>query len=219
MVKGDARANYYLGRIAEESKDYTAAKTYYEQCIASETDIVSDLSRFALGQLYQRGNGVDVDYAKAKEYYEQAIANGCSEANNGLGDLYQSGYDVEQDGAKAIEYFTLASQGNEKDWVAYAYISLGAMYRWEYPNVTQDYAKAMENYEKAATLGDASAINSIGVMYSDGKGVEQDHNKAREYFEQAAMQNHSDAMENMGIYCHKGLGGLETGLYQGIRVV
>ena len=209
LEKGDVRASYYLGRIAEESKDYAKAKEHYEQSIAAETDTASDLSRFALGQLYQYGNGVDVDYAKAKEYYEQAIANGCVEANNGLGDLYQHGYEVEQDGAKAIEYFTLASQGNEKDWVAYAHLSAGVIYAGEYPNVTQDYAKAMENYEKAAALDNASAMNRIGVLYGEGKGVEQDSNKAREYYEQAAEQNNSDAMQNIGYYYHKGLGGLE----------
>ena len=202
--KGNEEAYYYIGRIAEEAEDYATAKENYEKVLESEK--VSDLARLALGQLYQRGNGVDVDYAKAKEYYEAAVANGCVEANNGLGDLYQQGYGVEQDGAKAIEYFTLAMEGAEKEWIIYAYSSLGTMYRGEYPNVEQDYAKAMEWYEKAYELGDGVAMSNIGALYRDGKGVEQDSAKAMECFEKAIEAGDSNAFNYIGVMYYDGKG-------------
>ena len=59
------------------------------------------------------------------------------------------------------------------------------MYHYGY-GVEQDYARAMEWYEKAATSGNPSAMNNIGYMYEYGQGVEQDYAKAKEWYDKSA---------------------------------
>ena len=51
-------------------------------------------------------------------------------------------------------------------WIGYSYL-VG-------DGVEQDYGKALEWFERAAELGDAWAMNNIGLMYHYGDGVEQD---------------------------------------------
>jgi len=45
---------------------------------------------------------------------------------------------------------------------------------------------ARQWYERAADLGNASAMFYLGHMYANGRGVEKDMAKARTYWQQAA---------------------------------
>ena len=137
----NGRALYYLGDIEIYKENYSVAKEDYEKAISAG----EPLAALALGYLYQNGNGVGKDYKKAMELYEQAIADGCVEANVGIGDFYQSGYDgYEADGFKAIEYFEKATDGEEPEWVAYAYSSIATIYRYAQGGVEKDTDKALE---------------------------------------------------------------------------
>ena len=51
--------------------------------------------------------------------------------------------------------------------------------------VRQDYKKAAEWFEKAATQGDANAQFNLGAVYGNGEGVRQDYKKAKEWFGKA----------------------------------
>ena len=62
---------------------------------------------------------------------------------------------------------------------AWAQYSLGVMY-YRGRGVAQDYTKAREWLEKAATQGNANAQFSLGLMYKNGRGVAQDDARARE---------------------------------------
>ena len=203
--ENDGRALYYLGEIERYKENYSVAKEYYEKAISAG----EPLAALALGYLYQNGDGVGKDYKKAMELYEQAISDGCVEANVGIGDFYQSGYDgYETDGFKAIEYFEKATDGEEPEWVSYAYVSIATIYADE-----GDEARAEEWYKKRfdalktfAEAGDADAMNEIGYMYQMGRGVEQDYAKAFEWYEKAVGEGNSDAMANMGFLYHYGNG-------------
>jgi hypothetical protein len=72
--------------------------------------------------------------------------------------------------------------------------------------VAQDYAKAREWYEKAATKGDADAMTNLGLLYANGQGVTQDYAKAREWYEEAAAKDDADAMTNLGLLYENGQG-------------
>ena len=62
-------------------------------------------------------------------------------------------------------------------------------------------------YRTAADEGDASAQNSLGLMYLDGtNGVQQDYAQAIHYFQLAAAQGNSKAQSNLGYVYHFGLG-------------
>jgi uncharacterized protein len=64
--------------------------------------------------------------------------------------------------------------------------------------VTQDYAKAMDWYQKAAALGDPDALKGIGWLYSSGLGVPQDYTEAMKWYEKAADAGSAAAMNNIG---------------------
>ena len=73
-------------------------------------------------------------------------------------------------------------------------------------NVTQDYAKDVESYRKAAKQGDAMAQYNLGVCYHEGQGVEKDYSKAVEWYRKAAEQGNARAQYNLGYCYEKGLG-------------
>jgi TPR repeat protein len=80
---------------------------------------------------------------------------------------------------------------------------------WCYENgcgVAQDYAQAVEWYEKAAKQGDAAAQCNLGVCYEHGRGVAQDYAQAVEWCEKAAKQGDAAAQRNLGLCYEHGRG-------------
>jgi hypothetical protein len=62
-------------------------------------------------------------------------------------------------------------------------------------------------YRRAADQGDASAQNSLGLMYLDGtNNLTQDYALAKHYFQLAAAQGNAKAQSNLGYLYHFGLG-------------
>jgi TPR repeat protein len=63
--------------------------------------------------------------------------------------------------------------------------------------LTRDYAKAREWYEKAAAQENAYAMGNLGLLYENGQGVPQDYAKARELYEKAAAKNYAPARDRL----------------------
>ncbi len=61
------------------------------------------------------------------------------------------------------------------------------------------------HYQRAAQQGDTTAMNNIGVMYANGRGVDQDYDEAIIWFSNAARQGNATARTNLCIvYNHLG---------------
>ena len=58
----------------------------------------------------------------------------------------------------------------------------------------------------AADQGDAVAQCNLGVMYSNGDGVNQDYSQASHYYKLAADQNYADAQFILGLMYYHGDG-------------
>ena len=71
---------------------------------------------------------------------------------------------------------------------------------------TQNYAKALEWYEKAAAEDNADAMFKLGLLYHNGQGVAQNNAKAIEWYEKAADKGNTDAMVDLGMHYANGLG-------------
>ena len=71
--------------------------------------------------------------------------------------------------------------------------------------LTQYRANALELWNRAAELGNASSHYNIGYAYRHGNGVEQDRKKAKHYWELAAMRGDVQARHNLG--CIEGQAG------------
>ena len=63
----------------------------------------------------------------------------------------------------------------------------------------QDYAKALELWQQAGELGDATSYYCIGCAYDLGYGVERDEKKANHYYELGAIGGDVYARHNLGI--------------------
>jgi hypothetical protein len=57
--------------------------------------------------------------------------------------------------------------------------------------------RAKISFEQAANLGDAKAMNNLGMLYLNGTGVQRDLSLARVWFERAIVFNNAEAQENL----------------------
>lgn len=65
-------------------------------------------------------------------------------------------------------------------------------------NIQGDYVGAVENWKKAAAMGNNRAHYELSVMYQDGRGVEQDKKKQRYHMEVAAIGGNPKARYFLG---------------------
>ena len=79
-----------------------------------------------------------------------------------------------------------------------AIYNLGIDYRDGTCGYSQDYAKALEFWHRAADLGYAAAHCNIGYAYNNGEGVVIDKKKANHYYELAVMGGNLYARYNLG---------------------
>lgn len=68
------------------------------------------------------------------------------------------------------------------------------------------YAKAREIWEKMAADGDGQAMNNLGVLYDQGKGVDPDVGRAIHWFAEAARAGNPAGMSNYGRLLEQGRG-------------
>lgn len=188
---GKNDANFYLGVLRYwynyPERNFEMAKTYFEECGDNP------YAQISLGFLYFSGAGVDEDREKAKELFQTAIDNGCMDGY--LGDALVA-YEEEQYDIGFEYYNKVVEEGKEQLYIAYAMYWIGGMYDCG-EGVEQDYAQALDWYEKAIEMGhNPYAMNNLGAMYYYGNGVEQDYEKALECFEKAADLGVEEAAEN-----------------------
>ena len=77
-------------------------------------------------------------------------------------------------------------------------------------NGSAAYEATMEKVRKSAEGGDASAQNTLGLLYYEGKGVPQDYRKAKQWFDKAVEQEHTGAQVNLGTLYLRGEGAPES---------
>jgi len=68
------------------------------------------------------------------------------------------------------------------------------------------YDAAHSLYEKAAKAGNAKAMNNLGTLYFQGKGVEKNEKEALSWFMKAAAQGVPESETNIGEMYKHGLG-------------
>lgn len=196
---GNVGANFYLGLLYDWYKypeqDFNMAKKYYEAC----GDNV--YAKINLAFLYCYGDGVAEDKEKAKTMFQEAVDQGYAEGYLGYGCMAKD----EEDYAAAFEYHNKAMEGTEQVYLAWTANRIGVMYE-SGTGVEQDYTQALEWYEKAADLGQITAMGNIGALYMDGNGVEQDYAKALEWYEKAADLGNAYAMNDIGFMYYVGNG-------------
>lgn len=66
--------------------------------------------------------------------------------------------------------------------------------------------EAINLYRMAADMGNAAALNKVGLYYEHGKTEEQDYQKAVEYYRKSAEQGYASAQWNLALCYENGVG-------------
>ena len=83
---------------------------------------------------------------------------------------------------------------------------LGLAYYSGEDGVTEDKAKAIEWFTKAAEAGQSDAQYGLALMYDEGDGVPEDNAKAIEWYTKAALAGNNDAQFNLALMYDEGDG-------------
>jgi len=112
-----AYAGLSEGTDAYENGDYS--KTFKEFKIAAKQGDV--LGKYAMGVMFERGQGVKKNYFQAVKLYKKAARAGITDAQYNLGLMYFDGRGVRQSNSKAKEWFGKACDNqSQKGCEAYA---------------------------------------------------------------------------------------------------
>jgi TPR repeat protein len=73
-------------------------------------DAENDKAMNAIGNIYQKGQGVTVDYANAAKWYRSAASLGNQPAMFNLGVIYEQGLGVPADAEEARKWYAKAAE-------------------------------------------------------------------------------------------------------------
>jgi TPR repeat protein len=148
-------------------------------------------AHFCLGNLYERGLGVQRDEKTAVGYYQNAILLGNKPALYRLGRMYIYGIGVQQNYGKAIEYLTEASKTVQPEAHKFMALNdLGLMYE-NGLGVPKDLKNAAACYHESASLGYALAIVNLCRLYNDLQNLKLN---GREKLESESDKVHPDVL-------------------------
>ena len=168
---------YHLGKYTE--KDIKTALGYYD----AAGRLGSAASYEMAGDIYSKGEEIEINYAKATDYYNRALKLGSLSALRKYDALKQRRIELYTNATvlentlpdKAFELYTEASDMGHA----------GATHRlalcYEFGTGTKkDRRKAFSLYAKAVSLGDYDALLPLGICYARGIGTRLDYAKAKE---------------------------------------
>jgi uncharacterized protein len=185
------------GLAAYDKGDYAVAiQTLLPPAQAGVPDAL-----LTVGNMYEKGQGVDYDYAKALDLFGKAYSAGSYDGLAEIGNMYRNGLGAHQNYPRAVAMFQEASQHGSLRGESY----LGEVYTTG-QGVPVDYQRARTLFEDAANRGFTVALVDIGNLYLAGRGVPRDIPTAIKYYSAAAEKNSPQAMNNLGLLWQKGQG-------------
>lgn len=102
--------DFAKGSAANDAGDYAKARSLWLPL--AEQGYVA--AQYALGQLYEKGRGVDRDFAEALEWYRKAAEKGHADSQYRLAVGYGYGLGVRKDEAVAMEWLRKAAENGQK---------------------------------------------------------------------------------------------------------
>jgi TPR repeat protein len=132
---------------------------------------------------------------KAFSFYKLGAELGNANSHIALGDAYMNGQGVNQDIKKSIFWYMKALQSEDKDAMSGAASSLGIIYKYNGPEISNNFIKAVSFFNIAIEEGDEGACYELADMYLKGYGVEVNYLKAVELFKTAHSKGMKRATE------------------------
>ena len=172
-----ARADDFAsGVTAYRAQDYAAARQVFQR-LAQAGDAPA---QFALGLLYDNGDGVPQNDVTAAGWYEKSANQGYAKAQYNLGVMHLTGRGVPRNDARARRWFEqAAAQGN---------------------------SDAVARIIQFAEGGDVEAQYRLALMYLRGGAVPRDQALSYRWMQRAAARGHLNAMFGMGLLAETGQG-------------
>jgi TPR repeat protein len=149
-------------------------------------------AQLALAIRYRDGKGVEANLAEAMRWGHRAADTGNAAAMDFVGHAYLRGAGVSRSPEIAAGYFRAAADDS-----ATAAFNLGQCY-FGAQGVDQDVPKALEFWEKAATMGHGRAAATAAMAYLSGEGIPANPAKARALARRAADANDPSGLVLMG---------------------
>ncbi|MGN0954237.1 tetratricopeptide repeat protein [Dialister sp.] len=162
-----------------------------EQCFQKAWAAGNTMAGTMLGILYVYGYGSPDDEVKGTSYLKQAAMEGDSDAFRELAVCLLHGRGVAQDVDQGLQMLENLAEGKDP----MAFTVLGNWYVEQ-----RDPEKALENYKKAADLGEPKAEYALAHFYLAGTVVPRNLRKAQELLQRAAMKGEKQAEEDLKSY-------------------
>lgn len=151
-------------------------------------------AKMAVGESYEKGDGVPQSGVKAAKWYREAALVGNVEAQFRLAKLVSKGAPgLKVDKATALKLLeTAAKKGHAPSQNLYGLMLQNG------DGLVKDEKQAVQWYTKAADQGLAVAQNNLGVMVLNGTGTTRSIDEAFKLFTKAADGKDAWAMNNLG---------------------
>jgi TPR repeat protein len=150
-------------------------------------------AQYAIGKLYESGQGVPQNYARAAEWYGRAAEQGLAAAQNNLALLHNNGRGVPRDPIRAVQLWQDAARLGHTQ----AQYNLGLAY-YLGEGIALDDEEAARWFLAAAQAGLPEAQFAVGQMHRMGVGLPKDEAAALGWYQQAASQGHAEAARKAG---------------------
>lgn len=196
---------YWEGIPAVVPRDRLRAAAYFRRA----ADLFDPSALFWLGYSHHNGDkeaGIPRDSRFAMRYLELAAGSGHPGAAHYLARLYRNGdrkkLGLEPNARKADFFLRAAADSGHAEAIfelADAYFH-GQEGEGNTGSVEKDYPRALELYEKAASLGHVRAMVSAGAMYYHGLGVpggKRDFARAHQLYTDAGERGSAQGWENV----------------------
>lgn len=199
-LPGASESFFLLGKMVAEGRGCERDPVLAVSLMRRAEQAGSASAMVALGQLFLGEGGlVDRDLPQAEELFRRAYALKNKDAAFYLGIIEERLRGEEPAWEKSYEWFKKAAElGNARGFRKLGDYSLAGHGGKE--------EEAFGFYQAAASLQDASAAYTIGLLYEQGRSVPKDQVAAAAWMRIAADRGNPLAQNQLGLWLLKGLG-------------
>jgi uncharacterized protein len=206
---------YHLGRIHMGKTSDSSSPPIALGLFTGLCDRNDHRSCYGIGQIFEKGLGVDRSVEQASEKYEKACDAGYSAACSPLGELIL--YDMEQektpeDIQRAISLIETGCEGGDvHGCVIYArMLQKGEL-------IPQDIGRALKYYKDGCTIDEGEACYAMGVGHDKGEHLEKDPKAALGYYRKGCDLLHGPSCGELGFRYLQGTGGVIKNSKEALR--
>jgi len=156
-------------------------------------------AQFTLGQMYEKGNGINVNWELAVNWYRKAAEQGNAQAQYSLADMISESRGTQKDDLQIVYWLRKAAEQGYTD----AQYQMGVQYTIG-QGVEKDVELSFQWYRTAAEQGHARACMFLSNAYLDGDGVERDYDLGISWMTKSAELGDIFAQRLLGDFYKEG---------------